>query len=660
LRVKIWIGILACLGLAAIACAQKWQRLGPEGGMVVSLGAGPGAVVYLGTADGHVFVSEDAGKRWELRGRVGTRTDAVVARLAFDRREAGRIIAAVWYQEPGAGGGVFQSRDGGRTWVLVGLPQETVRALEIAPGDQNEVVAGTRSGIFRSRDAGRSWDRISAAGDEELKNVDSVAIDPRDGNVIYAGTYHLPWKTTDGGNSWQPVTAGLIDDSDIMSLRVDASDPERLYLSACSGIYRSDNEGGIWTKLQGIPYAARRTHAIVQDPQKPETLYAATTEGLWVTRDAGESWQRTTPKDWVVNSVVVLPEANGGHGRVVVGTEAQGVLVSEDAGESFAESNAGFTHRVVSELVGDPRQLDHLLLVAQIAGPELRESRDGGQNWFPLDLPKSGPAKANRLDAEMVEQIVGSPWGWLAKLRNGQLWLRDEKESVWKEWKLRLPARPASNMKSAGAGKRPAPPAMLKLTGKSLALASGYLYAITAEGLVRCQPEGSCQRLRAFGRTLDVRTIWVSSEGRLVNVLADGKLGTSNDRGETAVWHDIPLPASGIRWIFNLTTSTGNSVFLGTDDGLYESKDGGARWERHEAGLPAGQIEGWLWTESFLMTTLREGGMYLSRDSGRTWERVDQDAERGPFTGLVETGPGVVAVGSQSEGVLRVQIKGSQ
>jgi hypothetical protein len=259
-----------------------------------------------------------------------------------------------------------------------------------------------------------------------------------------------------------------------------------------------------------------------------------------------------------------------------------------------------------------------------------------------------------------VEQIYGSPWGWLAKLRNGQLWRRDEEDSAWKEWKLRLPPRPASNMKSTAAGKKPAPPAMLKLIGSSLGFANGYFYGITAEGLMRCQPAGSCQRLPAFERNAGIRAIWVSPEGRLLNVLADGKLGTSNDGGETAVWHDLPMAASGVRWIDTLTTSTGNSVFLGTDQGLYDSKDGGARWERHEAGLPAGQIEGWLWTESFLMTTLREGGMYLSRDSGRTWERVDQDAERGPFTGLVETGPGVVVAGSQSEGVLRVWIKGSQ
>src|SRR5262249_2106442 len=161
---------------------------------------------------------------------------------------------------------------------------------------------------------------------------------------------HLPWKTSDGGKTWKAVTAGLIDDSDIMSMRVDATNPARLYLSACSGIYRSDNRGEQWTKLQGIPYSARRTQAIVQNPAHPGTLDAATTEGLWVTRDAGENWQRTTPRDWVVNGVVVLPAEQAFPSRVLIGTESQGALLSSDGGKTFTETNRGFTHQVVKQL----------------------------------------------------------------------------------------------------------------------------------------------------------------------------------------------------------------------------------------------------------------------------------------------------------------------
>jgi photosystem II stability/assembly factor-like uncharacterized protein len=657
LKSRILLVSLLCLLAGSMTRAQKWERLGPEGGMVVSLGSGTRGVVYAGAADGHVFASEDRGKQWELRGRVGTRTDAVVSRLVSYPGRADRLFAAVWYQGAGAGGGIFLSEDGGHTWRTSGLEGEAVRALEIASADANEFVAGTLSGVFRSSDAGKSWQRISPAGDEELRRLDSVAIDPHDGKVIYAGTFHLPWKTADGGKSWSPVIAGLIDDSDIMSLRVDATDPQRVYLSACSGIYRSENQGASWTKLQGIPYAARRTQAIVQDPEQPKTLYAATTEGLWVTRDSGESWKRTTPKEWVINSVVVLGGAKEEQERVLVGTDGQGILLSDDAGETFVASNTGFTHRVVSQLAGDQRQPAHLLILVQGGGAQLQESRDAGGSWAPIPMTKSGGEKAKAFDAELVDRVYGTPSGWFLQLRDGHQWLWDEQAMGWKEWKLRLVETSASVSNHMDKSKG-APPTFEVAEG-SLAFAGEDLFAITNQGVLRCYRSQSCSRLKAFGRTAGGRAMWVSPNGQVLYVVVAGKLGSSSDGGATAVWSDLPVSGAAVRWLDAVTSATGTSIFLGTDQGLFQTTDGGVVWERKESGLPAGPLDEWLKTRSLWITTLREGGIYISRDSGRTWERVDHDAERGRVTGLAETEPGVLAVGSQSEGALRLSMKSS-
>src|ERR1700739_3516605 len=100
--------------------------------MVLSLGVDSAGAVYLGTSDGHVFASEDRGAHWELRGRAGSRTDAVVAALAADPRIPRKVFAAVWFREAGAGGGVFRSDDGGRSWLPAGLPGEAVRAVEFS------------------------------------------------------------------------------------------------------------------------------------------------------------------------------------------------------------------------------------------------------------------------------------------------------------------------------------------------------------------------------------------------------------------------------------------------------------------------------------------------------------------------------------------------
>jgi len=207
-----WMGILA-LSLAATVstAAQQWRQVGPAGGTVISLEADPhdASKVYLGTSDGHVFVSNDEGQHWNLLSRIGAGQDDVITHIIVDPRDSKRLYASTWSLYSG-GGGVYRSDDSGRSWKLVGLGKETVRALAQAPTNPKLFVAGSLTGVYRSTDDGTTWERITPANHDDLRNFDSVAFDPRDANIIYAGTYHLPWKTTDGGKNWSPVVKGMI------------------------------------------------------------------------------------------------------------------------------------------------------------------------------------------------------------------------------------------------------------------------------------------------------------------------------------------------------------------------------------------------------------------------------------------------------------------
>jgi photosystem II stability/assembly factor-like uncharacterized protein len=660
LPARISLGILLSLLSGIGSNGQQWQRLGPPGGMVISLEVGPDGVVYLGTADGHVFAKEADGRPWELRGRVGTRIDPVVSRLLTDPTEPGVVFASVWYQQPGAGGGVFRSDDAGRTWKILGLQNEAVRALESSTSQPPFLVAGARSGVFRSVDSGKTWERISPEGDPELRNVDSLAIDPRDPNVIYAGTYHLPWKTTDGGKSWKSITAGLIDDSDIMSFRVDDRNPDRIFLSACSGIYRSENQGGLWTKLQGVPYAARRTHAIVQDLQNPRTLYAGTTQGLWVTRDAGETWERATPQAGVINSVAVAPSRGESRERVLIGTESSGVLVSDDSGSTFVASNDGFSHQVVQQLVGDPRDSMHLLMLMNRDGAWLWESRDGGVSWDPLPLARQGVKKERFFVPEAIQTIYASPWGWMVRLFNGIVWILNERRAEWSEWAMKLPSTTATapqSSKQCSPAKKPIRLESLLPIGSVMAFSSESAYVPTKEGLLRCTVTGSCVRLKAFGHVGHFRAVHVSADGARLTTVGDSKLATSVDSGQSAVWADLPVAADAVLWLDQWEQEANAELLMGTQEGLFVSGDGGASWKRPGRGLPVGQVEIVRRSHGFLAAALREAGFYVSRDEGQTWSREDHDSERSRFTGLVETAPGMLTIGSQSEGVLRWENK---
>ncbi len=630
--------------------AQNWERLGPQGGMVLSLAADFGGALYLGTNDGHVFVSQDRGAHWGLRSRVGARTDAVIAQFAASAQNPGRIFAAAWFRDPAAGGGVFRSDDGGTTWQPSGLQGEAVRALGFASSQPEMLVAGTRSGVFRSLDAGGAWERISPRDDPELRNVDSVAVDPGDPHVIYAGTYHLPWKTTDGGKTWKSIAAGLIDDSDIMSLRVDATNPARVYLSACSGIYRSENRGDLWTKLQGIPYAARRTQAIVQDPQQPMTLYAATTEGLWVTRDAGENWERTTPKEWVVNGVAVLPEQGSIPERVVLGTEAQGILVSEDTGRTFAAANQGFTHQVAKQLIGDPRDPEHLLLLLERNGTQLLESRDAGKSWSLLLKSADARPEARDWSVERIERVYGSPWGWMAELSGGSLWLEPTAGGNWQPWNPSAATQTRAQKK--GGPKAPIARRVAIVSRGRLAFSGSAAYVPTARGLLRCNQAGKCESFISFSRATVDSAVWISRDGQLLAVASEGKLGVSRDAGKSVVWRDLPIDlqsANEILW----DSQPSSIVFLASDRGLYYSSDAGGQWSLLQGGLPVAVIEHVWRATSGLVATLAEGGAYTSADGMGNWTRLDQDAERGRMNGWAEPVAGEWVFGSQSEGVLR-------
>ena len=243
-----------------MAGATQWVPLGPEGGDVRSLAYDPRNPehIYLGTSAGQIYLSTNNGRSWSRFARLGHSTDYVLDHIAFDLQSGVMYVAAWDGQIERENGDLFRSSDGGRTWqALPAMHGKSIRAMTLAPSDPKIIVAGALDGVFRSRDGGNSFEQISPPNHAEIKNIESVAIDPKDPNIIYAGTWHLAWKTADGGRSWHSIKKGVVDDSDVFSIIVDYQNPQTVYLSACSGIYKSENQAELFQKIQGIPFSAR-------------------------------------------------------------------------------------------------------------------------------------------------------------------------------------------------------------------------------------------------------------------------------------------------------------------------------------------------------------------------------------------------------------------
>jgi len=651
---RLLAGVALTLLAALPASAQTWRPMGPPGGDVRSLGedANDPGRIYLGTADGHVFGSRDAGEHWQLLGRAGSRLDAVVTAILVHPRDSRTLYASTWTQDPAAGGGVFRSDDGGRTWRAAGLAGQAVRALAQAPSNPDVLVAGTLDGVYRTEDAGETWQRISPQGHEEIRNLDSVAIDPRNPEVIYVGTFHLPWKTTDGGRRWVPVHQGMIDDSDVMSILIDRTNPHRLYASACSGIYRSENGAALWKKIQGIPFSARRTHVIRQDPQRGAIVYAATTEGLWRTTNAGASWQRVTPSDWVINALVIPSDQPN---RLVMGTEKLGVLLSDDAGQHFRVANDGFFHRQIVALALDRERPGRVLAVLTNAPEPVLATADGGRTWAPL-----GPG----LKTEGLRRVYASPDGWWAALERGGLIRYEEKKGAWVRAgtvvgeaanRPQRDASPSRRPRASPKGKRP-----LEHLINDMAFSRQTWFAATEDGLLASTDHGATWVIFPVGpmTTLPVRSVRCSGDGQDLWVVSLRGLVFSHDGGKSWSWHDLPLDAGGaLRLDVAPEASYGQTLVAAARNGLYISRDAGNHWQLVASGLPEAPIQDLAIVGAVFLASMQTGGLYISFDRGHTWSRIEGTLAEGYFP-VVTTldAASTIFAASATEGLYAVEL----
>jgi photosystem II stability/assembly factor-like uncharacterized protein len=652
--------VCACVS-APLAQAQVWQALGPAGGDVRALASDPAhpEVLYLGTTDGAIFVSHDAGAGWEQLGSVGKNQNAVVTAIIVDPRDSARLYAATWTREAaGEGGGIFLSSDGGVTWRNSGVVGHAVRALAQSASDPATLVAGALDGVFLSRDSGKNWQRVTPAGDAELRNFDSLAIDPHNPLVIYAGTFHLPWKTTDGGAHWTSIHAGMIDDSDVLSLLTDVENPRRIFASACSGIYRSDDAGAAWEKLEGIPYSSRRTPVIRQNAARPAILFAGTTEGLWKSADGGASWRRISPRSWVINSMAILPRGgDSGESRVLLGTEQQGVLASDDGGASFHASNVGFHHhRIVSLAVAadDPQRAAAVL---ENAPDALVMTADGGKSWV---------AMSSGLNGEAVRRIFSAPAGWWAALASGGLARFDTQRNTWERIGVVFTssASNAANDSALARNKlRAFQPAV-----NDMFFADAAWFAATEQGLYSSHDSGRSWTQLPFGPgELPVSSVRASSDGLRIWLVSSGGMIFSEDAGRAWAWRDLPLESGGA---MRLEWAPGNILLAVARTGLYISRDTGNSWAKTQAGLPGGLAEALLARPDFWLVSMQAAGLYISRDEGATWARVKQrvsaiatdagaHAGDGSFPVLVAIGAaGRIYAGSASDGLFVLDLSG--
>jgi len=578
------LGLLLSFAFPSLPAQTLWNSIGPAGGDARALASVQGDPnhLYLGSTNSWLYESMDQGASWHRLAKMDKADDLILDHIIVDATDAKTLFVAAWTLD-NPGGGVWTSHDGGHTWSeSEALHGQSIRAFAQAPSNPAMLFAGTLDGVYRSKDAGVSWTLISPPESKEIHEVESLAIDPTDPNIVYAGTWHLPWKTTDGGTNWHNIKDGVIDDSDVFSIIVDPVRPEIVFASACSGIYKSENSGELFKKIAGIPADARRTRVLKQDPQNPLTVYAGTTEGLYKSVDGGKKFKALTDSDVIVNDIFV-DGSNADH--VLLATDRSGVLVSNDAGASFASSNDGFSGRKVEALLVDrdnPARV-YAGVVNDKRYGGVFTSVDGGEHWDQL---------SRGLDERDVFALAESADGTVLAGTSHGIFVLDvgtEKKPT-KTWK---PSNVLANMLTRAATE------------------THYGMRVNVEKKVKDKVRVMEGRVTAIDLSTDV---W------LVSTM--GGLYTSVDKAAT--WQGGPVMGTGV---YLSVAARGRTLAAARPDGVVVSQDAGLTWmpmsipsmltRIHRVAFSA---DGTLWLGA------REG-VYFTRDMGKTWLWI----ERLPF-----------------------------
>jgi photosystem II stability/assembly factor-like uncharacterized protein len=585
-RVFTRVSFLVLFAVSGLTAQTQWSATGPMGGDARAFAAVPGQPqhLYLGTTNSWIYESVDGGSSWHRLSKLDPADDLVLDHIVVDAANTATVYAAAWKLDH-PGGGLWVSRDGGRSWSAVeGLRGQSIRAFAQAPSEPRILIAGTLEGVFRSKDAGATWTQISPPGSLEIHEVESLAIDPADPEVIYAGTWHLPWKTTDGGENWHNIKRGVIDDSDVFSIIIDPAKPKIVFASACSGIYKSENAAELFRKIEGIPSTARRTRVLKQDPGNRDVVYAGTTEGLYKTVDGGRHFERMTGPDVIVNDVFVDP---GDSNHVLVATDRGGVLLSRDAAASFAAANEGFSGRKVEALLVESPAVGPTAPAARIFAGVVNDKSYGGV-FVSVDGGKRWEQIAEGLEGRDVFALAESPEGTIvAGTNHGIFALEENKDAVDAH-------APGAHWSSRST---------IQNTLVKAATETHYGKRINIE-----------KQVKDTRREMDGRVRALDLSGEAWLAATPGGVYTSKDKGES--WQGGPVMGAGD---YLSVAAHGEQLTAARKDGVVLSTDGGESWR--PLGIPAmlTRIHDLVFSSDGTLWLGAREGVYFTHDLGKTW-----------------------------------------
>ena len=148
-------------------------------------------LIYIGTDDGLLQITEDAGRNWRKVEKVGDVPElAYVTRIVASNHDANTVYVAFEnHQNADFKPYLFKSADAGRTWTSIkgNLPaNQSVWGIAEDHVNPNLLFAGTEFGLFFTIDGGQKW--IQMRGGLPTIQVRDIAIQRRENDLVL-GTF---------------------------------------------------------------------------------------------------------------------------------------------------------------------------------------------------------------------------------------------------------------------------------------------------------------------------------------------------------------------------------------------------------------------------------------------------------------------------------------
>ena len=271
--------------------------------------------------------STDGGQTWLTVGQLGTAR----LRLTIDPRSSQRMFLGVMDNPCDT----YRSEDGGKTWLPI-IRNESVCRITIDPRQGILYHRSEQSAqLQRSKDNGQTWELFSV--DVPPHNILEVVVDPQDSQRLWAigGCGTFLYVSQDGGFTFTELMSfpqDLCDDSFIVL----DSTGQRIYVSGWGNILRSDDGGQSWAQLANL---GATLQASALDPSNSSVLYVGTTyRGLLKTTTAGQSWfVLSNLPATSVNDIAIDPI----NPQTVYAATDTGAFVSLDSGGQWSRVQDG-------------------------------------------------------------------------------------------------------------------------------------------------------------------------------------------------------------------------------------------------------------------------------------------------------------------------------